>query len=63
VKKPNTIEHDIDEIRVKIYNDTKGLTVEQINDYFHKRAAVTMTKYHFKRAANAQSVARPQAVL
>jgi hypothetical protein len=59
VKKPNTIERDIDEIREKIYNDTKDMTVRQFNDYFRDKANATAQKYNFKRAATTRSADRP----
>jgi hypothetical protein len=55
MKKPNTIKRDIAEIRLKIYEETKGFTAEQFNDYFRKKAEIMAKKYKFKRAATAQS--------
>jgi len=61
VKRQNTIEHEIDEIRVAIYNKTKGLSIEQFNDYFRKRMDEIARTHRFKRIADANSVLTPNA--
>ncbi|MDR1065493.1 MAG: hypothetical protein LBL25_03900 [Oscillospiraceae bacterium] len=53
MKKPNTIEREIDMIRLNIYNETKGMSPEQVNDYYRRRAEARGDKYNFKRAAAA----------
>ena len=48
MKKPNTIEDDIDRIRLKIYEETKDLTDAQWVERTNKIAEAAAKKYGFK---------------
>ena len=37
MKKPNTIEKELDKIRDKIYQETKGMTTAEYHDYIKKQ--------------------------
>jgi len=48
MKTPNTIEDDIDRIRLKIYEETKDLTDAQWVEHFNKIGETAAKKYGFK---------------
>ena len=48
MKKPNTIEDEIDRIRLKIYEETKDLTVAQRMERRKKTVEATMKKFGLK---------------
>jgi hypothetical protein len=47
MKNPNTIEDEIDEIRIDLYEKTKNMSLEQFQDYFSTRAEIAAKKYGF----------------
>ena len=49
-----TIEEEINEIRLKIYEETKNLTEEQYADRLEKVGEEYAKKYGFKRVARAE---------
>jgi len=55
MKSLNTIEDDIDRIRLQIYEETKDLTSAQFVDYFNKSAEALAKQYGFKIVASAKS--------
>ena len=48
MKTPNTIEQEINEIRVKIYERTKDMTPQQRVEYYRKSGEASAKKYGFK---------------
>ena len=47
-KTPNTIEQEINEIRLKIYEATKDMTPEQLTEYYRKSGEASAKKYGFQ---------------
>ena len=47
MKTPDTIERDVDRIRLKIYHKTKNMTPKQYIDYFNKSGEALAKKYGF----------------
>jgi hypothetical protein len=50
----NSIEQEINEIRLKIYEKTKDMTPEQLTEYYKQSTEATIKKYGFKIVANAK---------
>ena len=50
----NTIEQDINRIRLEIYEETKGMTPEQRVEHTRKATDETIKKYGFKVIEKAQ---------
>ena len=48
MKTPNTIERDLDRIRLKIYEKTKDMTSEQLTAYYKNSVDEVEKKYGFK---------------
>jgi hypothetical protein len=48
-----SIEQEINEIRLKIYEKTKDMTPSQLTDYYKQSTEATIKKYGFKVIANA----------
>ena len=48
MKTPNTIQDEIDEIRLRIYERTKNMTPSEITEYYRKSGEATAKKYGFK---------------
>ncbi|MCL2143439.1 MAG: hypothetical protein FWH44_04195 [Methanomassiliicoccaceae archaeon] len=57
-RKINSIEREIDKIRLEIYEETKGMTHEQLNEYYHRSAEAAAKKYGFKLVSSANDVPR-----
>ena len=49
MKTLNTIEKDLDQIRLKIYEKTKDMTSAQITDYYSKSAEAAFNRIGYKR--------------
>jgi hypothetical protein len=47
------IEQEINQIRQKIYDETKDMTLEQRREYYRKSGSAAAEKYGFRRIANA----------
>ena len=61
MKKPNTIEDDLDKIRLQIHERTKDMTPAQYVEYIRKRAEPVIKKYGLKvvnRVAEANAAPR-----
>ena len=54
MKTSNTIEREINQIRLKIYEKTKNMTPAQLTEYYKKSGELSAKKYGFKIAANAK---------
>jgi len=55
MRTPNTIEDEINQIRLKIYEETKDMTSAQITEYYSKSAEAA-----FKRIGYKMVVINPQ---
>ena len=53
-KTPKTIEQEINEIRLEIYEKTKDMTPTQLTEYYKQSTEATIKKYGFKVIANAK---------
>jgi len=53
MKTPNTIEDEIDRIRLEIYEETKDMTPEQRVQWTNKIAEAIAAKYHITRVERA----------
>ena len=54
MKAPNTIEQEINQIRLMIYEKTKDMTPNQLTDYYKQSTETTIKKYGFKVIASAK---------
>ena len=54
MKAPNTIEQEINQIRLMIYEKTKDMTPDQLTDYYKQSTETTIKKYGFKVIASAK---------
>ena len=50
------IEQEINEIRLRIYEETKDMTNEQLTEYYRKSGEASAKKYGFKIIASAKDV-------
>ena len=53
----NTLEHEIDQIRLQIYEETKNMTHSQLTDYYQKSGENSAKKYGFKIIPSAKKTA------
>jgi hypothetical protein len=63
MKTPDTIEHEVNQIRLAIYEKTKDMTPAQLTEYYKKSTESTIKKYGFKVIASAkdkQSKIKPE---
>ena len=49
---PNTIEQEVHQIRLRIYEKTKDMTPAQLTEYYRQRTEATIKKYGFKVVAS-----------
>jgi len=56
MKKIDPIEQEINEIRLKIYEETKDMTPSQLTEYYRKSGEATAKKYGLKIVANANDM-------
>ena len=54
MKKPNTIEQEINKIRLEIYEETKNMTVRERVERVNKIGEEAAKQYGFKRVASAK---------
>jgi len=54
MKTPNTIEQEINQIRLSIYEKTKDMTPTQLTEYYYKSGEASAMKYGFKIVACAK---------
>jgi len=54
MKTPNTIEQEINQIRLEIYEETKNMTVQERVARVNKIGEEAALKYGFKRVASAR---------
>jgi len=60
MKTPNTIEQDINRIRLKIYEETKDMTPAQRVDYYRRNTEPIIKQYGFKVVSSAKETLTPQ---
>ena len=60
MKTPNTIEDEIDKIRLQSYEQTKHMTPEQHVEYIKQRTDPVIKQYGFKVVASARTEMTPQ---
>jgi len=48
MKAYNTIEREINQIRLKIYEKTKGMTPSQLTEYYRQSGETSAKRYGFK---------------
>jgi hypothetical protein len=51
---------EVNQIRLKIYNETKNMTLEQRKDYYQTSSAAAAEKYGFRRVTSAKDDPRLQ---
>jgi len=51
-RKIHPIEREIDRIRLEIYEETKHMTNEELNEYYRKSGEAVAEKYGFKIVYN-----------
>ncbi|MCL2018778.1 MAG: hypothetical protein FWG70_03370 [Oscillospiraceae bacterium] len=56
MKTPNTIEQEINEIRLQIYEETKNMTVRERVERVNRIGEAAAKKYGFKRVASAKEI-------
>ena len=54
MKSFKTVEQEVNQIRIKIYEETKDLTPEQYMERVRKTGEAAARKYGFKRVASAK---------
>jgi hypothetical protein len=52
MKTANTIEQEVNQIRLEIYEKTKDMTPVQLTEYYQKSGEASSKKYGFKIIAN-----------
>ena len=53
--KPNPVEREINDIRVKIYEETKGMSPSEMTAYIKRQVAPIHKKYRFQMVPTARS--------
>ena len=56
MKTHSTIEQEIDQIRLQLYEKTKDMTPEQLTDYYRKSGEASAKKYGFEIVASAKKM-------
>ena len=56
MKTPNTIEQEINQIRLQIYEETKNMTVRERVERVNRIGEAAAKKYGFKRVASTRNV-------
>ena len=57
MKTPNTIEQEVNQIRLLIYEKTKDMTSAQLTEYYQRSGEASAKKYGFKIVASAKEKA------
>ena len=55
MKKPDTIEDEIDRIRLRIYEETKDMTIEERAERLNRFGEAAAKKYDFKFVSRANN--------
>ena len=56
MKKPNTIEAELNVTRLKLYEETKGMTPEEEIAYLKEKAASVHAKYNIRTVSRLEAV-------
>jgi len=59
MRTPDTIEQEIDNIRLVIYERTKDMTPSQLTEYYRKSGEESAKKYGFTIVENARDNRKP----
>ena len=54
IKTANTIEQEVNKIRLAIYEETINMTSKQLTEYYRKSGEASAKKYGFKIVASAR---------
>jgi len=54
MKTISNVEHEVNQIRLNIYEKTKDMTPEQLTEYYRKSGEASAEKYGFKIVASAK---------
>ncbi len=54
MKTTSTIEQEVNQIRLTIYEKTKDMTPEQLTEYYRQNTDATIKKYGFRVVHNAK---------
>ena len=60
MKTANTIEEEVNQIRLRIYKKTKNMTPAQLTEYYKKSGEDSAKKYGFRIIARANEKPHPQ---
>ena len=63
MKTPNTIEQEINEIRLQIYEETKNMTIRERVERVNRIGEAAAKKYGFKRVAISRNISAQTALL
>ena len=55
MKKPNTIEAELNAIRLKLYEETQGMTPEEEITYLKKKVAPIHAKYNIRTISRTET--------
>ncbi|MDR0198912.1 MAG: hypothetical protein LBI08_04130 [Methanomassiliicoccaceae archaeon] len=55
-RKIDSIEREVDEIRLQIYEETKHMTNAELSEYYRKSGEAAAEKYGFRRVASLKDV-------
>ena len=59
MKTISPIEQEVDQIRLRMYEITKGMTPEQLTEYYKQSTEATIEKYGLRLVANTKQLSRP----
>jgi hypothetical protein len=54
MKKPNNIENELNQIRAKLYEETKDMSPSEITAYIRRKVAPTHEKYNIQTVSERQ---------
>jgi len=60
MKTPNTIEQEVDQIRLRIYEKIKDMTPAQVTEYYKRNTEPIIKQYGFKVVSSAKETLTPQ---
>ena len=56
MKTPNTIEQEVNQIRLEIYETTKDMTPAQLTEYYRQSTEDVISKYGFRVVTSAHEI-------
>jgi len=63
MKTPDTIEQEVNQIRLQIYERTKGMTPAQLTEYYKNSGEASSRKYGFKIISSANEKTTGQSLV